>query len=447
MRRFLYRLYYLLSSLEYWIRRRFTLGGLLVLSGIVLSASLGLDTNQAVAYQAFTFLTCLLLAALICSRLLPGRFEVRRELPRFATVDTPLIYRVIISNLTGKVQKNYSLLEIMTDPRPSTSEFIETVAAPEGGVVRRNWFDRQMGYFHWRWLVAQKRRARIPEKVLPSLPPKSDLELAVETVPLRRGRLTFNASTLARPDPFGLFRSFTHFKKTESVLVLPKRYPIHNLTLPGNLKYQQGGVALASSVGQSEEFMSLRDYRPGDPIRHIHWRSWAHAGKPVVKEFQDEFFVRHGLVLDTFSRKEPPAFFEEAVSVAASFACSIRSQESLLDLMFVGNEAYCFSSGRGLAHTEQMLEILASVRHCNDQPFSSLSGLVLKHAPLLSGMICILLRWDEERQQFIRSLEALNVPWLALVISEQEQSAEKFGALGQVHFLPIGKIADHLARL
>jgi uncharacterized protein (DUF58 family) len=56
------------------------------------------------------------------------------------------------------------------------------------------------------------------------------------------------------------------------------------------MKYQQGGVALASNVGQSDEFVALRDYRQGDPLRHIHWRSWARAGKPVVKEFEDEFF-------------------------------------------------------------------------------------------------------------------------------------------------------------
>jgi len=86
------------------------------------------------------------------------------------------------------------------------------------------------------------------------------------------------------------------------------------------------GVALASNVGQSEEFVSLRDYRRGDPLRHIHWRSWAKAGKPVVKEFEDEFFVRHALVLDTFIDDPHSELFEEAVSVAASFASTVLTQ-------------------------------------------------------------------------------------------------------------------------
>ena len=67
------------------------------------------------------------------------------------------------------------------------------------------------------------------------------------------------------------------------------------------MRYQEGGVALAANIGRSEEFVSLREYRHGDPVRHIHWRSWAKTGKPIVKEFEDEFFVRHALVLDTFT--------------------------------------------------------------------------------------------------------------------------------------------------
>ena len=82
--------------------------------------------------------------------------------------------------------------------------------------------------------------------------------------------------------------------------------------------------------------MALRDYRPGDPPRHIHWRSWAKMGRPIVKEFEDEFFVRHALILDTFCEAPEADRFEESVSVAASFACSLQTQDSLLDLLFVG---------------------------------------------------------------------------------------------------------------
>src|SRR5205814_5457579 len=135
---------------------------------------------------------------------------------------------------------------------------------------------------------------------VPAVPPKGSAEIRAELVPLKRGYLRLTGMTVSCPDPFGLFRALKKIPAPQSVLILPKRYFLPPIDLPGKMKYQQGGVAMASSVGESEEFVSLRDYRPGDPLRHIHWKSWAKTGKPIVKEFQDEFFVRHALILDTF---------------------------------------------------------------------------------------------------------------------------------------------------
>jgi uncharacterized protein (DUF58 family) len=218
------------------------------------------------------------------------------------------------------------------------------------------------------------------------------------------------------------------------------------------MKYQAGGIALASHVGQSDEFVALRDYRHGDPLRHIHWRSWAKAGKPVVREFEDEFFVRHALVLDTFNDHPRTDVFEEAVSVAASFAYSVRTQESLLDLLFVGPESYCFTAGRGLARSDQMLEILASVQTCRDHRFLELQDLVLNHVTLVSGCICIFIAWDNERQKFVEKLVALGVPVLVLVIVPRaHRGTLDAGPLrddpGQFHVLEVGKIEAGLAKL
>ena len=102
--------------------------------------------------------------------------------------------------------------------------------------------------------------------------------------------------------------------------------------------------------------------------------------------------------------------FEEAVSVAASFACTLLTQESLLDLLFVGPQSYCFTAGRGVAHADQMLEILASVQACADQPFRALEHLVLNHVGVVSGCICVLVAWDEPRRSFVEKLRALGLP-------------------------------------
>ncbi len=442
--RLLYRLYRLFSGARYWAQRRFTQAGLVVLGAMVLAGIIGPDTENNVAYQGFTVLVFLLLVSICCSWVFRARFSARRLLPRFGTVGSPLTYAVAVRNLTKKNQKGLFLLEQLADPRPSFPDWLNVQLADE----------REFRSFRF----SRRRRpnpfrlATVKEAALPPMAPRQEAETHIELTPLRRGLLSFKGLAVARPDPLGLTRAFVRFPLPQTVLVLPRRYPLPPLALPGAMKYQAGGVALASSVGQSEEFVALRDYRHGDPLRHIHWRSWARVGKPVVKEFEDEFFVRHALVLDTFIDHQHSEVFEEAVSVAASFACTIQSQESLLDLLFVGPQSYCFTAGRGLAHADQMLEVLASVRACSDQPFSSLEHLVLSHINAVSGCICVLIGWDEPRRDFIRKIRMLGMPVLVLLVADPlEPQTFDPGPLrdqpDKFRVLECGKIQEGLAAL
>ena len=440
-----YRGYY---ALKRSFQNRFTRAGLLVLAGLIATGSIGLDTNLVVTYRAFAFLACLLGTAILTSRLVLPQVTARRDLPRFGTVGAPLRYTIHLANLSPRLQTGLSLNEQLSDPRPSLRDFCLTA---EPGEEKRNWLDRRYAYYRWEWLLDLNQHALPREHPLPALPPKSEIEFPAEILPLRRGTLRLNGLTLNCPDPFGLYRSFVRLPAPGKVLILPRRYALPEIALPGSLKYQQGGVALASSVGESEEFISLREYRPGDPRRHIHWKSWAKTGKPIVKEFQDEFFVRHALVLDTFSDEPFSELFEEAVSVAASFACNLQTQDSLLDLMFVGPEAYCFTAGRGLAHAEQMLAVLAAVRVTNDTGFAALPRAVLDRISGVSGCVLVLLAWDERRQDIVKRLKQLAIPVRVFVIVRPGEPNLEPGPLqddpAQFVTLPLGKVGETLAAL
>jgi uncharacterized protein DUF58 len=412
----------------------------------VASAAVGLDTKQSVAYQIFTFVLSIVVLSMLFALVFRVRLRIRRIPPRYGTVDQPLSYSVLVKNQDRRGQRGLILSEGLDDSAPGFDVFKRAREPHEG---KRNIFDRTVGYHKWLWLNAMKRGALHREQVVPDIPPGGEVEVRVEMMPTRRGKLRFTGLTIARPDPLGIFKALRSIPVPAGVTVLPKRYTVPPLNLPGGRRYQPGGVAFASSVGDSEEFMSLRDYRPGDPLRRIHWRSWAKTGSPVVKEYQDEFFVRHALILDTFQEREYSEVFEEAVSVAASFACSVQTQDSILDLMFVGTEAYCFTSGRGLGHTDRMMDILASVRACIDKPFSSLPPLVLKRAGMLSGCICVLLSWDEERRGFIGKLKALGLPMTVLVVNEGKavepvDPGPMKDAPENFRVLEVGKIAEGL---
>jgi hypothetical protein len=436
------------SGTRFWLGRHFTRAGLIVLAGVALTAS-RFDTNLSVGYQAFTLLASILIISLIAARWGRGRFELHRALPRMGSVGAPLRYELRLKNLSRREFRDLTLWEQLSDPRPSLSEFI---SSPEPGEEKRPIPDRYSGFYRWRWLVNRKRMAAVPEQPLARLAGGENLALSMQILPRKRGWLRFQGLAIGCPDLFGLFRSLAWIPANDSILILPKRYALPPLAMPGARKYQLGGIAMAASVGESDEFVALRDFRPGDPLRRIHWRSWAKSGKPIVKEYQDEYFVRHALILDTFCEHAYSDMFEEAVAIAASFACALQTQDSLLDLLFAGPKAYCFTIGRGLAHTEQLLEILAAIEPCRDQPFARLHELAITHSPLVSGIVIILMSWDEARQRLVQQLHQLRIPLRVLMLQEPGANAPLDpGPLRDEPesflVLPLDKIAEKLAAL
>jgi len=434
------------SGLKHAFVRRFTPAGLLVTALTMSLVGLGVDTNLAISYQAATLVGTALLISFAWSFAKRPAFRAERILPRFGTAGSPLHYRVCLKNPTREPQAGLAIMEDLGDPRPTREQFLNN---PEPGESKRNIFDRTFVFYRWMWLMEQNKLATVAEKSVPTLAPGGSNDLTLELIPHKRGVLRFEGLTVGFPDPFGFLRSFSKIPLRQSMLILPKRYYVPELAMPGSMQYQQGGVALASSVGQSEEFVALRDYRRGDPLRHIHWKSVSKTGRLIVKEFQDEFFVRHALILDTFAVTPRADVFEEAVSIAASFACTVRTQESLLDLMFVGPQAFCFTIGRGVGHTEQMLEILASVQPCTNRSFNSLETLVTHRLNEVSGAICVFISWDEQRREFVKKIQAMGVPLLVLVVTEPNARDLDADGLTPDVFrqIEVGKAAEALATL
>jgi uncharacterized protein (DUF58 family) len=444
MKRLSYRLFSAYFNLRSWMGRKLTAGGFTLLCFLIITAFVGADTLHTNVYQIVTFLFALLLFAVGTSFRFQESLSVKRVIPRIATAGVPLRYTLYVRNHSSKLQSGLKLLENPADPRPTLHEFLTT---PEPGEAKRNPFDRSLGYYRWLWLMDQNPRFPLRILELPPLPPHGEVEVLMDLMPSRRGILRLTGVTLLKPDPFGLFHACQKLSHPHSLVVLPRRYSIPPLALPGLRQYQSGGVMLASSVGDAQEFRSLRDYRPGDPLRNIHWKSWAKMGKPIVKEEQDEFFVRHALILDTFQSSQHSPELEAAVSIAASLACQIRTQESLLDLMFVGLEAYCFTTGRGVGHTEKMLEILAGVIPCRDKNFDTLPPLVKSRVPLLSGCVCLFLCWDQPRQDLVRYLKGMGIPTQTLIMTTSAEWGEQAPDLGRVHWIRVEKLQEDLVQI
>lgn len=454
MKRFIYRGLRLTSAVDQWLRERLTNAGWLALGLAGAAAVAGLDTNQTVTYRAFTFLVALLLLSYVASRFFRARVEAARELPRYASAGERCVYRVMLTNRGATPLAGARLREHFRDPRPGFEEWRRT---REPGEERRNWWDRTVGYFRWRWQIERRLPREVEPGDLPTLGPGERHELRLAFTPRRRGRIELAGLTLERPDPLGLVRGLTRMPLPAHLIALPRRYRLPDLALPGKRKYQPGGVSQASSVGDSEEFLALRDYRPGDPLHRVHWKSYARTGKPVVKEYQDEFFERHALVLDTGSRRGEDAAFEDAVALAASFVYTIDTHECLLDLLFVSEapgaaqdeasreSVRAYTAGRGQLQSGSMLEVLAAVTPSEPGAFAALARAVVARREALSSVILLLLDWDEERRKLAQALLGAGASVRALLVCPKDARPDQLP--GWVLTLHPGEIESGLAGL
>jgi uncharacterized protein (DUF58 family) len=394
------------------MRRKLTPAGWLVVGLLVASAAFGLNTRESLIHQLFGLAVGLLVVAAGASLRFRPRLRVTRTLPRVATAGVPFEYPLTIAN-EGGAQAALTIDEFLDAGRPARGEFVRFKVREDR---ERNFFDRLVGYPRWLALMRLKLGARIETAQVADLPARATQTVSMRCAPVRRGELRFAAVNVGRAEPLGLMKMNWASRNAETLIVMPRTYAIAPVDIAGARRLQPGGVAFAGHIGDAEEFVSLRDYRPGDTPRRIHWKAWARTGKPVVKEYQDEFFVRHALILDTFPAGDP-APFEAAVSLAASLVMAPRSNEGLLDLMFVESRAYTVTQGRGLGAPMDLLRVLATVAPSQGS-FAALAEAALLNAARISGGICVLLAWDEPRRNLVASLRARGIPLRVWVVRE-----------------------------
>ncbi len=419
MERGIYRLLRLSHATQQWLARQLTPSGLWLLGSIFMFAVIGLDIKRSLSYQVFAFGVALMAIAIAASqfagrlgagRLKASRLKAVRSLPRFGTVEVPLRYGVRLQNISSQGLRGLTLTERFGDSFPEFSDFQQVVRGSAHPKARRK---------AWLKLLAQRQWAFAPALALPLLTAKQETAVVAEIVPLRRGILRFQELEIACCDPLGLVNRCIRLDLEQSVLILPQRYQLPVMPLPGARWEQAGERSRTTALGDSEEFRALRPYRLGDSVRNLHWKSWAKTGKPVVKEHQAEDAVRQALIVDTFQRADEgewnPEGVEAAIAIAASFACDLQTQACLIDRLFIGATAHHL--GDGAHQAEQILTVLASAKPCQDHTFSALLAVVQKNMSRLHGCIAVFLDWDSDRRTLIEQLEAAGIAVLVLVVA------------------------------
>lgn len=265
-----------------------------------------------------------------------------------------------------------------------------------------------------------------------SLAPGAQVRASAVIRGRRRGRYTLPVMRADSAFPFNLWRWGVNSAGGQRIIVYPKFTPLANLDLDTGVRYQSGGIALSSHVGESMEFLGCREFRDGDDPRRLHWRSWARTTYPVVKEFREEYLCRTALIIDTC--RPPPAWFhlhwahppdvtfEAAVSLAAAIADFLAEKDYIVDLFAAGPEVYRFQGGRSLAYLEDILDILACLQPHRGEPFSEFSDALLDELVRISSAVFVLLTWNDTRRHLLEQAAVAGVTVRAVLIAEDDHS-------------------------
>ncbi|GIJ48429.1 hypothetical protein Val02_53150 [Virgisporangium aliadipatigenens] len=132
-----------------------------------------------------------------------------------------------------------------------------------------------------------------------------------------RGRVVVGPLTLHRVDPFGLADNRLRSGSTAVLRVHPRRHAARVLSGGYPRHHHEGGAADRILRG-SVDLRDVREYVPGDEVRHLHWKATARTGRLMVRELTDPPQPRLTVLLDTRPQTLAPQRFEEAVDAAAS---------------------------------------------------------------------------------------------------------------------------------
>ena len=172
-----------------------------------------------------------------------------------------------------------------------------------------------------------------------------------------RGIYLLDALTIGTDFPFGLFRKERDVRIPDELVIWPRTDRVVRTPSWGAGRRRQRNESVpALAAGPRGEYRGLREYRPGDDPRDIHWRSSARLAVPVVREYDQEAAEAVWIALDVGCPEGDEA--EAAVEVAASLAAQMLRTGSPVGLAAGDHQV---GPGSGPGHLEAILDQLARV--------------------------------------------------------------------------------------
>lgn len=179
------------------------------------------------------------------------------------------------------------------------------------------------------------------------------------------GEFAFNESVATAASSFGLWEKSTVLNSPLKVRVYPRR-STRQAQAARARAFAWTGTTASKYRGGRVEFMDIRAYARGDPLKSVNWKASARNGKTLVNEWRADRGLDCVIIVDLSPRNLPKVgdWSARTQVIAASYelAGSLLDSGNRVGMLIMGDVLHKIKPGFGSRHLRKMVEYLVASR-------------------------------------------------------------------------------------
>jgi len=243
----------------------------------------------------------------------------------------------------------------------------------------------------------------------------------------KRGYYPFGPVEMTSGDIFGLYSRSLALTTDDWILVYPKIFPVSRIPVPS--VHPMGNSKSETCIFQDPtRAIGVREYRPGDSLRHIHWKASARTQGLQVKVFEPTTTFKVALFLGVDSFHHEGAFrtddFELGISTVASIAHDVIDHGGPAGL-FVNTRLADSGLGASISPSgnreqlTQILEALAKTTASWNEPLGKFLEAERRSLPAGTTLVFVISSPPDDLLPLLLSLKESGYRLLVLLVGEQ----------------------------
>ncbi len=265
-----------------------------------------------------------------------------------------------------------------------------------------------------------------------ALQPGEKTEFGYRVRPLKRGHFVFPRCELLLPSPLRLWQTRRFVEQASETRVYPDFARLCGSQLMAvDTWLSQLGIRQQQRRGLGLEFHQLREFRDGDTLRQIDWKTTARKGTPITREYQDErdqqiiFMIDCGYHMR--SKDDDLSHFDHALNAALLLSYVALHQGDAVGLMtFAGEQDQYLAPVKGPSHINYLLNAVYTL-NSSQRPAdyaAAINQLLLRQHRRALVVLISNLR-DEDDEELLGAMKRLGRQHRVLIASLREEVLDR----------------------